>query len=231
VTPRLATRGPAAPRDPSLSGRRARCPPRQRYEQRATGWLALLRPGLRRCVERGLRCIRPTSASQPISTTSTHASLRFQHLFEACASPLRPGLADQDDGGWRTWRFTTPDPLRRAAPGWCAAFFFRALPIPPDLWHPCRCRTLPPRSSRDNRSPACRDRTAWTFVKETPTVRSRMPSIASLPRPARVAPMVESGHVRFPLLPGCRCLFARGPCAFAPVPRTRRPSPDGLQIG
>jgi len=44
-----------------------------------------------------------------------------------------PWLADQDDGDWGTWRFTTPDPLRRAAPGWRAAFFFRALPMPPNL--------------------------------------------------------------------------------------------------
>jgi len=74
VTSRLATRGPTAPRDPSASGRWAHCPPRQRFEQCATGWPALLRPGLRRCAEHELRCIRPTSASQPFSTTSTHAS-------------------------------------------------------------------------------------------------------------------------------------------------------------
>jgi len=83
---------PHRPSRPIRFGRWAHCPPRQRYEQCATGWPALLRPGLRRCAEHELRCFRPTSASQPFSTTSTRASLRSQHLFEACASPLRPGL-------------------------------------------------------------------------------------------------------------------------------------------
>jgi len=84
VTPRLATLGPTAPRDPSVLGRWAHRPPRQRYEWCATGWPALLRPGLRRCAEHELRCIRPTSASQPLSTTSTRAP---------CVPSISPRLA------------------------------------------------------------------------------------------------------------------------------------------
>jgi len=60
-----------------------------------------------------------------------------RHLSEACASPLNVGLHPRPKDR-RTWRFTTPGPLQRARPGWCAAFFFRKLPSEPSLWHPCR---------------------------------------------------------------------------------------------
>jgi hypothetical protein len=114
-----AARGPAAPRYPSVLEMGA-CPPRQRIEQFATGCLALLRPALRQYAEHEARCFRPTSASHCFDYEHSRP-IRSQYLFEACASPLRPGL-NPDDGDWGTWRFTTPDPLRRAVSGSRAAY-------------------------------------------------------------------------------------------------------------
>jgi len=59
----------------------------------------------------------------PLAFEYEHSRLlRSQHLSEACASPLRAKACALADGGWGTWRFTTPDPLRRVVPGWRAAF-------------------------------------------------------------------------------------------------------------
>jgi len=63
---------------------------------------------------------------------------------------------------------------------------------------------------------ASRDRAGLRSVKSRLPLRSGMPSIASLPRHARVAPTLENGHVRFPLRWGCQCSFARR-CVLAYV--------------
>ena len=148
---RLAAFGSTAPRGPpvlEVDG----CGPRQRIAQFATGWPALLRPALRRYAEREPdafdRLLLPTASS----TTSTRASVRSRHLSEAFASPLRSRACTLGDGDRGTWRFTTPDPLRRAAPGWHRGVFFRVLPAPPSLRHPCRLPVAQPRSSRGPRS-------------------------------------------------------------------------------
>jgi hypothetical protein len=39
------------------------------------------------------RCVRPTSASHTVFDYEHSRRVRSQHLFEACTSPLRPGLA------------------------------------------------------------------------------------------------------------------------------------------
>jgi len=117
---RLAARGSTAPRGPphfrgerlrSASADRAVC---DGLARPPASCLATVH-GAR------ARCFRPTSASHCFQ--HEHSRLfRSQHLFEACASPLRAKACTFADGGWGTWRFTTPDPLRRAAPGWRAAF-------------------------------------------------------------------------------------------------------------
>jgi len=61
----------------------------------------------------------------------------FRHLFETCVSPLATNLHPWPGDRW-TWRFTTPDPLRRAFSGWRSELLIPALPIEPCLWHPCR---------------------------------------------------------------------------------------------
>jgi hypothetical protein len=78
------------------------------------------------------RCVRPTSASHCFDyehsrRTTFPASLRGLRLAPS------PKACTLVDGGWGTWRFTTPDPLRRGAPGWSRGVFFRALPVPPYL--------------------------------------------------------------------------------------------------
>jgi len=91
-------------------------------------------PAARLSTVRGARarCVRPTSASHCFDYEHSR-HIRSQLLFEACASPLRPRACILDDGDWGTWRFTTPDPLRRVVSGFCRGVFFRALPTPPCL--------------------------------------------------------------------------------------------------
>jgi len=61
--------------------------------------------------------------------------------------------------------------------------------------------------------------------------RSRMPSIASPPRPAWIAPSHRNGHVMLPPRGGCQCLFARD-CVLSYVePGARRPSANASRSG
>jgi len=196
-TSRLAARGSTAPRGPSRVEMSV-CLPRQRIEQFATGWLALLRTALRRRAEHEPRYVRPTSASHCFDYEHSRR-IRSQHLFEACASPLRPGLAPwtMETGGpggsQRSIRFGGRRRLARDV-------FFRVLPMP-------TVPLTPPSPRRGSRSLARGETSADSAetvlcgrsVKIRPPRRSGMPSIASLPRQARVALAVESGHVRFPL--------------------------------
>jgi len=184
-------------------------------EQSATGWLALLRPALRQYAEHEPdafdRLLLPTTFDYEHSRR-----VRSQHLFEACASPLRPGLAP------RTRETGGPGGSRRRIrfSGWLRVFarrfFFRVLPVLPCFWHPCRWPVaLAPlaRGAIPSSQPRpCRP----AFREERLPLRSGMPSIASLPRHARVAPTLENGHVRFPLRWGCQCFFARR-CVLAYV--------------
>jgi len=62
------------------------------------------------------RCVRPTSAShyfrlRALAPRSFPASLRGLRLAPS------PWACTPDEGDWGTWRFKTPDPLQRAAPG------------------------------------------------------------------------------------------------------------------
>jgi len=107
---------------PSVSADRAVC---DRLTRPPAACLATVR-GAR------ARCVRPTSASHCFDyehsrRTTFPASLRGLRLAPS------PKACTLVDGGWGTWRFTTPDPLRRGAPGWSRGVFFRALPVPPYL--------------------------------------------------------------------------------------------------
>jgi len=139
--------------------------------------------------------VRPTSASHD-SSTSTRASLRSRHLFEACASPLRPRACAQEDGDRGTWRFKTPDPLRWAVSGCRAAFI---LPLAPDTRRtsgtPVAAPWTPPRLSRGEAAEAAKIVHHRRSVKIRLLRRSGVPSIASLPRRARIALPLDGGHV------------------------------------
>lgn len=132
------------------------CPPCQRIEQFATGSLALLRPALRQYAEHELdafdRLLLPTTTFD----YEHSRRVRSQHLFEACASPLRPWACTPDEGDWGTWRFKTPDPLQRVAPGFRAAFLLPRAPGATVLLTPLS-PTRGPRSAcakRDSVEPA-----------------------------------------------------------------------------
>ena len=73
------------------------------------------------------RCVRPTSAShyfrlRALAPHSFPASLRGLRLAPS------PWACTPDEGDWGTWRFKTPDPLQRAAPGFRAAFLLPRTP-------------------------------------------------------------------------------------------------------
>jgi hypothetical protein len=129
-----------------------------------------------------------------LAPRSFPASLRGLHLAPS------PWACTPDEGDWGTWRFKTPDPLQRVAPGCSRGVSssarsrgYRASDTPvADPWPSPRLR-----EARFRR--ASRDRAGMRSVKSRTPLRSRMPSIASLPRHARVAPTLENGHVRFPL--------------------------------
>lgn len=115
----LAVRGSAAPR----------CPSGFRDERLPSVSAALaVCDGLTRppaaCLAtvRGARarCVRPISAShcfrlRALAPHSFPVSLRGLRLAPS------PEACTPDDGDWGTWRFKTPDPLRRVAPGCWAA--------------------------------------------------------------------------------------------------------------
>jgi len=76
----------------------------------------------------GLPCGSTRSESPMRSTDFCFPLLRLRALASRSLPNISPRLAPrpaafgshQDDGGWGTWRFKTPDPLRREAPGWQA---------------------------------------------------------------------------------------------------------------
>jgi hypothetical protein len=98
---------------------RAHHRPRQRYD----GFFELRRPPMV-CLAAATehdndacdRLLLPTA-----STTSTPRFVRYRLLFEACASPMTPGLHPWPRDRW-DWHFMMPDPLRRARFGLHAAF-------------------------------------------------------------------------------------------------------------
>jgi hypothetical protein len=106
---------------PSVSADRAVC---DRLTRPPAACLATVR-GAR------ARCVRPTSASHTVFDYEHSRRVRSQHLFEACTSPLRPGLAP------RTRETGGPGGSRRRIrfSGWLQVFtrrfFFRALPVLP----------------------------------------------------------------------------------------------------
>jgi len=161
----------------------------------------------------------PPSCGLPCDSTRSTSPMRstdfcFPHCFRLRALAPRsfpaslrglrlapsPWACTPDEGDWGTWRFKTPDPLQRAAPGFRAAFLLPRAPgatVPLTPLSParrprlaCSRSAIPPGQPRP-----CRQ----AFREERPPLRSGMPSIASLPRHARVAPTLENGHVRFPL--------------------------------
>jgi len=164
----------------------------------ARGWLTLLRTALRQGAEREPdafdRLLLPNA-----STTNTRASCRSRHLSEACASPLRPRACALDDGDRGTWRFKTPDPLRRIVQGWRAAYFFRVLPERSSLWHPCRGSVRPVALTRGQSNEAAEIVLGERSVKILTLRRPRMPSIDSPPRSCAVHSSIVSGHVMLPL--------------------------------
>jgi len=128
-----------------------------------------------------------------LAPRSFPASLRGLHLAPS------PWACTPDDGDWGTWRFKTPDPLQRVAPGFRAAFLLPRAPGATVLLTPLSPTRGPrPAFAKLDFRRASRDRAGLRSVKSRLPLRSGMPSIASLPRHARVAPTLENGHVRFP---------------------------------
>jgi hypothetical protein len=197
-TSHLAVRGSTAPRG-SSGLEMSSCPPRSADRTVCDG---LARPPAA-CLAtvRGarVRCVRPTSAFHCFDYEHSRR-IRSQHLFETCASPLRPRACALDDGDWGTWRFTTPDPLRRAASGSHAAFFFRALPRPTVPL----TSLSPPRGShlayakREVRRVG-RDRALQAFREDPPTTTIRDAFHRQPTAPCAGRTHLENGHVRFPL--------------------------------
>jgi hypothetical protein len=84
--------------------------------------------------------MRTTDFCFPLPDYEYPCFVSYRHLFEAHASPLADGLAptrclrNRPRDRW-TWRFTTPNPLRQAAPGWRAECSsdapVRAVPLTP----------------------------------------------------------------------------------------------------
>jgi len=154
------------------------------------------------------RCVRPTSASHCFDYEHSR-HIRSQHLFEACASPLRPGLAPRTTEAGGPGGSLTPDPLRQGA----LVGSRRFLPRPPGVHRTSDTPVASPapslRFARGAIRRSRRDRVCRRSVKSHLPLRSGMPSAGGLPRHARVAPTLENGHVRFPLRGRCQCFFAR----------------------
>lgn len=175
------------------------------------------------------RCVRPTSASHCFDYEHSR-HIRSQLLFEACASPLRPRACTLDDGDWGTWRFTTPDPLRRVVSGWGAASssahsrLHRASDIPVAFPRPpvaCASESLP-----------SLPRPCWqAFREEPPARRSGMPSTDGLPRHARFAPSLENGHVSFRFDEGASVSSPAAAYLRTLERRARRPSLNASRSG
>lgn len=231
-TSRLSTRGLTAPRDPSFFGGWARYPPRQRFEQRATGWHTLLRPALRQCAEREPRCISTDFCFPTSSITSTRASCvpsissRLAPRPFALRLPLRMTEAGGPGVSRRLIRF-----------GGRLRVHARRLLLPcaPDSAVPLALLSLPDATaSLVARRPvrrARRDRAGRHPVKGTPTCRSGEPSVASHPRPARVAPSADGGHVSFRLFRGAGVSSLSARVLAHVVPQARRPSPNASKSG
>jgi len=131
-----------------------------------------------------------------LSTTSTRAAFAPSISSKLAPRPFAPGLAPWmmgtggPDGSRRPIRFGGR--LRVSCVAFSSAHFrrHRASDIPVAYPGP----SLRLREARFHR--IRRDRDVQAVHEEPPATRSRMPSIASLPRHARVAPTLESGHVK-----------------------------------
>jgi len=86
-----------------------------------------LRSALRLATDNEARCVRPTSASYCL-TTSTRASSATGISSRLTPRPWPSGLHPRPGDRW-TWRFTTPDPLRQASIRVGARHVSPALPI------------------------------------------------------------------------------------------------------
>jgi len=168
-------------------------------EQFATGRLALLRPALRQYAEHEPDAFDRLLLPTLLSTTSTRAA--FVPSISSRLAP-RPFALGLHPGRGRLGDLAVQDAKSASAGGSgfsrgvsssACSQCYRASDTPvADPWPSPRLR-----EARFRR--ASRDRAGMRSVKSRTPLRSRMPSIASLPRHARVAPTLENGHVRFPL--------------------------------
>jgi len=178
------------------------------------------------------RCIRPTSASHSLSTTSTRAAFVPSTSSKLA---LRPFVLGLHPGRRRLGDLTVQD-VRSASAGDLgfsfARRFFRALPTPPYLWHPCRLPVaLAPLARSAN--PPSQPRPWLQAVREDPPATTIQDAFHRQPP----APCAGRTHSRKRSREGFRC--DEGASVSSPAAaysrtlelRARRPSLNASRSG